>query len=61
MKVYVESNFVLELTLAQEQHGSCEARLELCVAGYHSLLLPAFCVAESYHALVGKDDRERIW
>jgi predicted nucleic acid-binding protein len=47
MNVYVESNFVLELTLSQEQHESCEKILELCLTGPHSLVLPAFCIPES--------------
>jgi len=54
MKVYVESNFLLELTLSQEQHESCEKIVELCVTGMHSLALPAFCIPESFYALVGK-------
>jgi hypothetical protein len=54
MKVYVESNFVLELTLSQEQHESCEKILELCLTGPHSLVLPAFCIPESFYALIGK-------
>jgi predicted nucleic acid-binding protein len=54
MKVYVESNFLLELTLSQEQHESCEKIVELCVTGRHSLALPAFCIPESFYALVGK-------
>ena len=30
MNIYVESNFVLELALMQEQHDSCENILLLC-------------------------------
>jgi predicted nucleic acid-binding protein len=61
VRVYVESNFVLELTLAQRQHRSCEAILDLCSAGTHRLLIPAFCIPESHHALVGKlNSRNRV-
>jgi len=59
MKVYVESNFILELTLSQEQHESCEKIVELCNAGSHSLVLPAFCIPESFFALVGKGKSRR--
>ena len=30
MKVYVETNFVLELAFLQEQHSSCDKILSLC-------------------------------
>ena len=52
MKVYIESNFVLELALMQEQHESCEKILSLCETGTINLVLPAFCVAEPYETLV---------
>lgn len=52
MIVYVESNFVLELALLQEQAGSCEEILDLCKKEYCHLSLPAFCIAEPYETLV---------
>jgi predicted nucleic acid-binding protein len=51
MNIYIETNFVLELALVQEQHESCERLLVLCEAGRASLVLPAFCIAESYEKL----------
>ena len=42
MNVYVESNFVLELALAQEQFESCEGILSLCEAGNVRLVVPAY-------------------
>ncbi|HVN28197.1 MAG TPA: hypothetical protein VMT64_06905, partial [Candidatus Binataceae bacterium] len=54
MNVYVESNFVLELTLSQEQYNSCERLLSLCEAGTHTLVLPAFSIPESFSALLAK-------
>ena len=51
MNVYVESNFVLELALLQEQHAACESILQLCEAGELRLVLPAYSLAEPYEAL----------
>lgn len=52
MNVYVESNFVLELALLQEQHASCEDILRLCETGRIQLVIPAYCLAEPYETLV---------
>jgi predicted nucleic acid-binding protein len=57
MNVYVETNFVLELAFMQEQHSSCEKIVELCHAGSARLVLPAFCIAESYEALIRRAKR----
>jgi len=52
MNVYVESNFVLELALFQEQYEDCENILSICEAGKATLVLPAFCIVEPYETLV---------
>jgi hypothetical protein len=44
MNVYVESNFVLELALLQEEHETCENILALCERAEAKLVLPAFCL-----------------
>jgi predicted nucleic acid-binding protein len=49
--VYVETNFVLELALLQEQHESCVALLELCRADRVRLVVPAFSLTEPYGTL----------
>lgn len=46
MIVYVESNFVLELALVQEQHEICDQILRVCEAGVSRLVLPAFSMME---------------
>lgn len=46
MIVYVESNFVLELALLQEQHAACDNILRVCEAGRLRLVLPAFSMME---------------
>ena len=58
MNVYVETNFVLELALLQEQHQSCENILCLCESGRANLILPAYCLAEPYETLIRRQ-RER--
>ena len=52
MNIYVESNFVLELALLQEQHASCEDILRLCQAGNAQLIIPAYSLAEPYETLI---------
>jgi predicted nucleic acid-binding protein len=51
LNVYVESNFVLELALAQEQHGSCEELLLLAEEERIRIILPAYSLAEPYETL----------
>jgi hypothetical protein len=58
MTVYVESNFVLEIALLQEQARSCTELLELAKTKQISVVLPAFCIAEPYQTLIRRQ-RER--
>ncbi len=59
MNIYVETNFVLELAFVQEQHESCEKILGLCEAGSALLILPAFCIAESYENLIRRMNKRK--
>jgi len=52
VNVYVESNFVLELALLQEQSASCEELVDLGAKGLVSLVVPAYCLAEPYETLI---------
>ena len=52
MNVYVESNFVLELALLQEQSKSCGELLNLCRRGEISVVIHAYSLAEPYETLV---------
>jgi PIN domain-containing protein len=47
MIVYVETNFVLELTYLQEGCDSCEELLKLAEGGAINLVLPAFSAVEA--------------
>lgn len=61
MKVYVETNFIIEMAYHQEQHDCCRSIIQLCAKHGVDLVLPSFCVSESYYELVGKrDSRERL-
>lgn len=51
MNVYVESNFVLELALLQEQAASCETLLGLSASDQVNLIVPAYSLAEPYETL----------
>lgn len=51
MKVYVETNFVLELVFQQEQFLACEQILQLCETGQAKLVIPAYSLAEPHEKL----------
>jgi predicted nucleic acid-binding protein len=51
VKVYVETNFVLELALEQEQHESCEQLLQLAHSKRIDLVIPAYSLVEPHDAL----------
>lgn len=55
MRVYVETNFVLELAFRQEQAESCRTILGLCEAGRARLVLPAFSIVEAFQAAVARE------
>ena len=51
MIVYVETNFVLQLALRQEEAGAAEAILERARGNSVNLALPAFSLSEPYSTL----------
>lgn len=59
MNVYVESNFVLELALVQEQFESCEGILRLCEARDVRLVAPAYSLAEPYETLTRRQKQRK--
>ena len=59
MNIYVETNFVLEIALAQEQYESCEDILALCLANRARLLIPAFSIAEPFQTLKRRHSQRR--
>lgn len=60
-RLYVESNFVLELVFAQEQSGDCRRLLAAAERGRILLALPVFCLAEPLATLVRRhNDRRRL-
>jgi len=58
--VYIESNFVLELALVQEDSTSCEAILQLAETGAIMLAVPAFSLGEPYETLVRRHRERRL-
>ena len=54
MNVYVESNFVLEEALEQEQSETCQKLLEMASTGAIRLVIPAFSLAEPHIALTSR-------
>ncbi|MFZ0887803.1 MAG: PIN domain-containing protein [Candidatus Binataceae bacterium] len=57
VRLYVESNFALELALRQEHHQACEEILSFCETRDETVVFPAFCVLEAHYALVEKRRR----
>ncbi len=55
MTVYVESNFVLEQALQQEQRDACDEILNLATSGAVFLVVPAFSLAEPHQVLALKE------
>lgn len=60
MNVYIESNFILELALEQEQCSSCDAILSFAERGAIQLLLPAFSIAEPYETLMRRAKEREV-
>ena len=60
MRVYVETNFVLELVLEQEDHAACESILRFAEDAAISLALPAFSLAEASSKLTRRHDWRRL-
>jgi hypothetical protein len=61
MNVYVESNFVLEQALEQEQCESCKELVRIASAGSILLVVPAFSLAEPHIALMRRgNERSRL-
>jgi len=61
MNVYVETNFVLELALLQEQQESCQQLLNLAEADRINLILPAFSFTEPYETLIRREKNAEIY
>src|SRR4051812_8314372 len=61
MLVYVESNFVLELALWQEQSDAAKLILQRAESGQLQLAFPAFSLSEPYHTLIRRErDRKAL-
>jgi hypothetical protein len=61
MNVYVESNFVLEQALEQEQCESCEELVRMASEGSIRLVVPAFSLAEPHITLMRRgNERSRL-
>jgi PIN domain len=60
MVVYVETNFVMEVALLQEQYESCEKIIGLCEAEKAELVIPAFSLIEPYDTIIrnGKNRKQ---
>ena len=57
MKVYVETNFVMELVFGQEQSTSCNDIIRFCEQGHAQLAIPAYCLAEPHEKLIRESRR----
>jgi hypothetical protein len=60
LRVYVETNFVLELVLEQEDGPACESILRSAELASIKLALPAFSLAEASSNLARRHDWRRL-
>lgn len=61
MNVYVESNFVLELALRQQQSESCQTLVDYAEKREITLVVPAYSLAEPYETIARqRKRRERV-
>jgi len=61
VNVFVESNFVIEVALEQQEAPSCEALLQLAEEGAIRLSLPAYSLVEPHETLTRRHlDREAL-
>ena len=51
MKIYVESNFVIEMAVGQEEASFCDSLLKMSAEGLLELSIPAFSILEPYQTL----------
>ena len=59
MRVYAETNFVLEVALEQEELSACKSLIEDAGSRRISLVVPAFSVFEPYYKIAGNGKRRR--
>jgi predicted nucleic acid-binding protein len=58
VRVYVETNFILEMAFEQEQSAACDEILQLAEANAIRLAIPAFCFTEP-HGRLRRQSHER--
>lgn len=62
MTLYVETNFVLELALGQEELQAAERLLAAAEVGTVTMVLPSFSLSEPFARVTrGIRDRRRLW
>ena len=59
MRLFLETNFILELTLKQSEAGVAEGLVDAAKRGEIGLAMPAFSLIEPYYKLAG-DKRKRV-
>ena len=52
MTIYVETNFILEIALLQEQWEDCEQILALCDTLDAKIAVPSYCLVEPFETLI---------
>ncbi len=61
MIVYIESNFILELTFVQQEHLTCQKLLELAERNKIRLVIPAFSISEPYDTWYRKSTERKLF
>lgn len=61
MRIYVETNFVLELVLLQAESRACQQILELCEGGKAEIVIPAFSIVEPYWKVYSNKSKRNLF
>lgn len=59
MKVYIESNFLLELALKQKESDVCEEFIGLAAGKKISLYIPSIAVSEAFFNILTRNENQR--
>lgn len=64
-RLYVESNFVLEVVFSQQRNADCEQLLEGARSGEYTMVVPSYCLGEPLETIgrrhsVRRDLQERV-
>ncbi len=61
MRVYVETNFILEMAFRQSENEFCERIIEFAENGQITLAIPSLSIGESYETLYRREKERKAF